>query len=102
MDSDSLFDNFLQRAAFRSIQRERQPKLGSDPKTSAFRSTVKAIGRRTGDFLGQGLADDCNPLERIGVAENSMNFLRVAGPSARDQCLQENLTRARQVRSPTF
>jgi hypothetical protein len=42
---------------------------------------VKAIGRRTGDFLGQGLADDCNPLERIGVAENSMNFLRVVGPA---------------------
>ncbi len=43
MDSDSLFDNFLQRAAFRSIQRERQPKLGSDPKTSAFREASGAV-----------------------------------------------------------
>jgi hypothetical protein len=42
---------------------------------------VKPIGRRTGDFLGHGLADDCNPLEWIGIVKNSTTFLRVAGPS---------------------
>jgi hypothetical protein len=42
-DSDYFFGNFLQRAAFRSIQRERQPKLGSDPKTSAFREASGAV-----------------------------------------------------------
>ena len=42
---------------------------------------MKAIGRRTGDFLGHGLADECNPEDRIGIVKNSMTLLRVVGPA---------------------